>query len=54
MSESSQDDVLRAEDLSVSLGGNAVLYDVSLAVGPGEWLSVIGPNGAGKSPTARH
>lgn len=53
MNKSSQDEVLRAEDLSVSLGGNAVLHGVSLAVGPGEWLSVIGPNGAGKSTLLR-
>ena len=35
--------------LSLRIGGNAILDDVSFAVAPGEWLSIIGPNGAGKT-----
>src|SRR4029450_3607654 len=29
----------------------AVIYDVDLAVGPGEVVALIGPNGAGKTTT---
>ncbi|WP_248959558.1 ABC transporter ATP-binding protein [Sphaerisporangium perillae] len=39
--------------LSVALGGRAVLSEVGLSVGRGEWLAVIGPNGAGKSTLLR-
>ncbi|MET0189079.1 MAG: ABC transporter ATP-binding protein [Pseudonocardia sediminis] len=35
--------------LSVSFGDLAVLDDVSLAVAPGEFVSVVGPSGSGKS-----
>jgi iron complex transport system ATP-binding protein len=41
--------VLLAERLSVRKGGRAILDDVSLMAGPGDFLAVIGPNGAGKS-----
>ena len=41
--------VLLAEHLDVSKGGRAILSDVSLMAGPGEFIAVIGPNGAGKS-----
>jgi iron complex transport system ATP-binding protein len=41
--------VLLAEHLDVNKGGHAILRDVSLAAGPGEFIAVIGPNGAGKS-----
>ena len=37
------------EGLSVSFGDLAVLEDVSLAVAPGEFVSVVGPSGSGKS-----
>jgi iron complex transport system ATP-binding protein len=41
--------VLLAEHLSVRKGGRAILSDVSMMAGPGEFIAVIGPNGAGKS-----
>ena len=44
--------MLRAEHLTVRYGEKAVLRDLSLAVGTGEWWTVIGPNGAGKSTLA--
>ena len=43
---------LRAEHLSVVLGGRAVLHDVSCSFEPG-WTAVVGPNGAGKSTLLR-
>ncbi len=43
---------LVAEKVSVSLGGNRVLHEVSLALQPG-WTVIVGPNGAGKSTLLR-
>lgn len=40
---------LEARKVSASLGGVAVLHDVSLALPRGRWTSILGPNGAGKS-----
>jgi iron complex transport system ATP-binding protein len=40
---------LRAEDVTVSLGGRRVLADINIDAHPGEVLALLGPNGAGKS-----
>ncbi len=40
---------LGAQGLSASLGGRAVLHDISLDLVQGQWTSILGPNGAGKS-----
>ena len=45
--------MIRADGVTVELGGTRVLDDVSLAVASGEWLSIVGPNGAGKTTLLR-
>lgn len=40
---------LHVTGLSVTLGGNAILRDVSFSVQPGQVVGLIGANGAGKS-----
>lgn len=41
--------LLDADHISVRLGNNSVLEDVSLCVHSGEFIGLIGPNGAGKT-----
>src|SRR5262245_734727 len=41
--------MLEVERLQVAYGDATALWDVSLAVGEGELVSVVGPNGSGKT-----
>ncbi len=45
--------ILKVKNLSVNLGGEKILQNISLEVGRGEILTVIGPNGAGKTTLFR-
>jgi iron complex transport system ATP-binding protein len=42
-----------ARDLTVRLGGRAVVRHVDVAVPRGQWVGLIGPNGAGKTTLLR-
>ena len=41
--------MLAVESLSVTYGGLTALYEISLAVGLSQFVSIVGPNGAGKT-----
>ena len=45
--------VLIAQDLSLSLGGNSILSDISLKIHKGQISVIAGPNGSGKSTLLR-
>jgi iron complex transport system ATP-binding protein len=44
---------LRAEGLTVTLGGRVVLSEVDMSLAPGRLVGLIGPNGAGKTTLLR-
>ncbi|GHA34714.1 ABC transporter ATP-binding protein [Devosia pacifica] len=48
----SQQPLLDIEDLKITVGGNAVIEDVSLGIAPGEMVGLVGESGCGKSVTA--
>jgi ABC-type branched-subunit amino acid transport system ATPase component len=47
--DSTDDVILRAEDITVGYGEMDILYNVFIQLRDGEMVSIIGPNGAGKS-----
>jgi zinc/manganese transport system ATP-binding protein len=44
---------VQLRDAEVRLGGRPVLRDVSMTIGPDDFVAVLGPNGAGKSTLMR-
>jgi iron complex transport system ATP-binding protein len=44
---------LRAEHVSVSLGGSTIVHEVGLELADGEITALVGPNGSGKSTLLR-
>ena len=49
-----QDPVIRVEALQAHYGARQVLYDIDLAVAPGEIMVIMGGSGSGKSTLLRH
>ena len=47
------DEIIKADNLTVKLGGKTVLEDITFSALSGEMTGVIGPNGAGKTTLLR-
>jgi len=45
--------MISVEEVSLSLGGHAVLHDINLTVSTGQVLGLVGPNGSGKTSLLR-
>jgi zinc/manganese transport system ATP-binding protein len=45
--------IIALDHVTLSVGGRAVLRDVSCAIAPGEFIGLLGPNGAGKTTLLR-
>ncbi|MFZ0962792.1 MAG: ATP-binding cassette domain-containing protein [Terriglobia bacterium] len=45
--------LLAFQHVSVMLGGQRVLHDITLTIGAGEHVAILGPNGCGKSTLIR-
>jgi len=44
-----EENVIKIENVSVTLGGRDILKDINLDLHAGEFVAILGPNGAGKS-----
>jgi len=41
--------MIRLQDISFSINRTDILHNISLTIGPGNFIGIIGPNGSGKS-----